>query len=162
MKLSAIIAEVRKAVEPWIMENGGTLVVARDPWHAYELIANGPNGMTLVLGYAGRSIIDGHRGNPLGQPRIELILGNGMGLDVETGSSALQQIGDRAPLVDLIDALVQIVCDIKMSEVSAKTTSPCFEFTGDDPVELPNGLRLAAYRLNFQIAAIVLETPQAV
>lgn len=162
MKLSEIIDAVRDAVAPWVKEQGGVLTVAKDPWHGYEIISAGSPGLLLVLGYGGRDKVDGAPGNPLAQKRIELLLGNGMGLDIETGRAAFQQTGPRAPLVDLMDDLTQKVCEIDMQEKSAGTTGPRFIFEGDEPVELPNGIRLAAYRLRFTIVGTVLTTPQPI
>lgn len=162
MTISEIIAEVRKVVEPWIVNAGGTLVVARDPWHAYELIAGGPRGLILVLGYGGESVIDAPQGNPLAQMRIELTLGNGMGLDADTGASQFTAIGDRPALADLLDGLVQAVCAINLVEIDNGTTNHNFLFQGETPVELPNGLRMAAYRVEFNLIRLVTTKPLAV
>jgi hypothetical protein len=162
MKLSEIISALREVVEPWINEQGGVCTVARDPWHAYELIASGPNGLICVIGYGGRALLDSPQGNPLAQMRFELILGNGMGLDADTGASVYQAIGDRPALTDLLDTLTQVVSEINLTERAAGTTTPRFLFQGDEPFEIPNGLRLAAFRLTFNLVGTVLTTPQPV
>jgi hypothetical protein len=162
MKLSDIIAALRETVEPWINENGGVCTIAKDPWHAYELIASGPRGLICVIGYGGRSLLDGPQGNPLAQMRFELVIGNGMGLDADTGAAVYQAIGDRPALTDLLDTLTQKVSEINLALVSAGTTTPRFLFQGDEPFEIPNGLRLAAFRLTFNLVGTVLTTPQPV
>ena len=161
MTISEIIATVRKVAEPWIKDQGGTLSVARDPWHAYELLAAGPRGLILVLCYGGEKVIDAPQGNPLARLRIELTLGNSMGLTADMSAAQFVPQGDRPALADMIDSLVQAICAIGMAEIGAGTTGPCFLFDGEDPVELANGIRMAAYRIDFGLVRLVTTNPQA-
>jgi hypothetical protein len=162
MKLSDIIAVLRETIEPWITENGGVCTIAKDPWHAYELIASGPHGLICVIGYGGRALLDSPQGNPLAQMRFEIVLGNGMGLDANTGAAVYQSIGDREALTDLLDTLTQKVAEINLTNTSQGTTTPRFLYQGDEPFEIPNGLRLAAFRLTFNLVGTVLTTAQPV
>lgn len=162
MTIAQLIAELKKVAEPWVAEAGGTFSVARDPWHAYELIAAGPSGLILVLCYGGEQVIDSPEGNPLARMRFELTLGNGMRLTADMGSLQYQAQGDRPALAELLDGLIKAICGINLQEVSQGTTNPNFLFEGESPVELPGGIRMAAYRVSFGLVRLVTTTPQAV
>ena len=155
MTIAEIINAVRAVAEPWVKDSKGAFSVARDPWHAYELLAAGTSGLILVLCCGGEKPTDAPQGNPLGRLKVELTLGYGMGLTADLQSGQFAPIGNRPPLANMLDSLLQAVCAIDMQQVAAGATGPCFIYEGFDPVSLPNGVRMAAYRCTFHIIRLV-------
>jgi len=162
MRIAEIIEKIRAVAAPWAQEHGGTICVAKDPWHAYEIVAAGPRGLLVVIAYPGETVVDSPRGNPIAQMRVEVTLANGLDLGADTGAGTFRQIGDRASLVDLIEDLKAACMAVDFSGDSNGTTEPSLSYTGTDTLELANGIRMAAYRLNFSIARVVLSNPRAV
>ena len=155
MKISAIIAALKPALDTWAKARQTTVILARDPWHAYEIIASGTSGFMIVLGVGSEELIDSPRQHPLARPTIEITLGNGMGLTADTGAAVLQTTGQRVALVDELDSMIEAVYAVTLPEDGK--TSRIFEYSGFDTLSLPNGLRMAAYRTTFRITRQVLE-----
>jgi len=144
MTLTDIFAAINDPLRAWCEAHNARLSIAKDPWHAYELIAAGPSGLIVVLGLDGERLKDSPRTNPLAMVRVEVSIGNGMGLTADPGAAQFKQVGDRAALIDLIDDLINAVAGITLP----------------DPVSLPNTLRLAAYRATFHITRLVRKPAQ--
>lgn len=158
MKIAQIIAEVREKLEPWVQAQNGRITVARDPWQAYELVASGPRGLLVVLGWGGERIVDAPRNNPLATARIEITVGSGMGLTAEPDANTFRSVGDRPALTDMIDEMIQTVAAITLTGIT--TTSRVLEYQGTEPMALPTGIRLAAFQVTFNVTRKVLINPQ--
>lgn len=159
MTIAEIVDAVRLVAEPWSARNGGTFTVSRNPFHAYELVSAGPRGLIVVLGYGGERVIDSPQGNPLARMRIEVTLGNGMGLTPDTDAIQFRSQAGSPALADLIDDLVQSICAINLSEIDKGTTNHNFLFQGDEPMELQPGIRMSAYRINFDLIRLATASP---
>jgi len=158
MTLSAMLNLVRDALEPWTKTKAGAFKVARDPWQPYEIMSAGSKGIIVSLGWIGERVVDAGQHSPLAAGTIELVLGAPMGLTQETDANLHRPVGDRPAVVDLVDELIAEVSKIAIP--GSTTTAHFFEYLGTEPLTLPNGVRLAAYRLTFQVTRIVL-TPHA-
>lgn len=157
MTLATTLTLIRDALEPWAKQHAGVIKIARDPWQPYEMLSAGSRGIILALGWIGERVVDAARHSPLATGTFELVLGAPMGLTPETDANLHRPIGDRPALVDLVDDLIVTVSKIDFTGTT--TTAHFLEYQGADPLTLPNGVRLAAYRLTFSLTRVVL-TPQ--
>jgi len=148
MKISAIIKELEPVLAFWAKTRAAVVTTARDPWHAYEIIASGTSGLMVVLGIGGEDVIDAPRSRPLATPSIEITLGIGMGMSADSGAAMFHTDGKRVALVDQLDDLIETMYGV---QVDSQETSHIFEYRGFAPLSLPNGLRMAAYRATFHI-----------
>jgi len=152
MKISAILQALRTDVEPWAAAEGAGVIVARDPFDPFQIVTAGGAGLVAVLSYAGTQRSESSRERPLGRMQFEIVLASRMSLPVDRSAGIYTAAGDRPPLVDMLDDLIQVVANIAIADA---TTSHKFEYAGDAPLTAPDGQRLAAFVLTFHLTRIV-------
>ena len=150
MRIDEIIENLRADFDGWVKEHRGTLTVAKDPWHALEILCNGPQGIQFVLGWGGDDTVGEQDQEPLGANIIELTVSYNLGLEADRDAALMKNRDNRPSLLKLVnDARARL-----LAYVFAADDEPQFlAYGGTTPVTLPEGMPLAA----FKIRATVLE-----
>lgn len=159
MKLNDILEKIHDGFDGYATESKARLRVARDPFDVLEILFAGPQGLLLIFNYAGgersdeAEISEAEENYPIARERIEIVVGHGANIDPASEWKLLLGNVDRAGLLE------------RVSDVRARALSLVFpeqgeslqrlEYQGCAPVETPNGLPLAAYRLTFSLLAQV-------
>jgi len=131
----------------------GHVSLAADPFNVYELLTQGPHGALIVCHWAG----DDHQASdyrvPVVRGQIEIYVGRNKGLRLEPGSQLVEEDTDGE------HALFRIVSDVRdrvrlfdfeaAADVAPEQTDKHAHYRGAAPVPMPDGIPLAAYRLNF-------------
>lgn len=152
MLISAILAALKTAADAWAAEHGASVVIARDPFDPVQIMTSGGQGLVVVISYAGSSKTESSRERPLGQGDWEVIVGTRLALPADRAAGIYVAAGDRAPLADHLDSIIQAVADI---EIDDATTGHKFAYAGDAPLIAPDGQRLAAFVAKFNLTRIV-------
>lgn len=150
MRIDEIIESLRADFDGWVKERRGTLTVAKDPWHALEILCNGPQGIQFVLSWGGDDTEGGQDTEPLGANVIELSVAYNLGLEADRDAALMKNRDNRPSLLKLVnDARARL-----LAYVFAADEEPQFlAYGGTTAITLPEGLPLAA----FKIRATILE-----
>lgn len=136
---------------PFAREHHAELVIARDPWHFLELLASSPQGALLALHWAGDS---NPQDNQAEAAIVDNIIEIGVlaheGLAKSTVSRVLgPRPGNKPPLIELVSLVRMHARSFRYP--ADGTSERVLRYAGCDPVVLPDGLPLSAYRLRFTL-----------
>jgi len=136
-----------------------TRFIAKDPWHPYELIAGGPNGLCVVLSWAGASPLGNEEaeGLTLATQKLDVFLSYNPGLSVAPDDALVKGTDTRPSLLKLVGLLSRRILSMKFSDES--DVRPYFRWAGTSPVTAPDGTPLRAFRMQFELDTDV-EEPQ--
>jgi len=148
MRIDQIIDDLRKDFDGWVKERRGTLTVAKDPWHALEILCTGPQGIQFILGWGGDDTEGDQAQEPLGDNVIELTVAYNLGLEADRDAALMKNRDNRPSLLKLVnDARARL-----LAYVFAADDEPQFlAYGGTTPVTVPEGLPLAAFRIRATI-----------
>ena len=148
MRIDEIIENLRADFAPWVAKNRGVLTIAKDPWHALEILCNSPQGLQFVLGWGGDEPEGEQPQEPLGNNIIELTVAYNLGLEADRDAALMKNRENRPSLLKLVsDARARL-----LAYVYAADDEPQFmAYGGTSPVTLPEGMPLAAYRIRATI-----------
>jgi len=134
----------------WASSQTAMVSIASDPFEVYEILAEGPARVRVILHWAG-DVDDSGEKFDLGivKNRIEVILSHNRGLQVRPGDNLLRGSGTRPALVALLASLRSQIRSLVAPADGASTR--IFEYRGCEPVVTPEGMRLDAYRMHFEI-----------
>jgi hypothetical protein len=167
MTPAAILAPVYAALNTWAKSLGGRATVARDPLDVLIILTQGPAGFLVVLHWAGDQSVDvgADRDDPddvgvdeilLTPParsRVEIVVGQNLGLDVRRDYALIAAAENRVPLLERISVVRGRVLAMRFKDDDESLRR--FTYSGCDPVTLPDGFPLAAYRLAFEFVSSV-------
>ncbi len=137
---------------PWMKEQKGQLSLAEEPWHFLELLAESPQGWRGVLHFDGdeNRMQSADEGAFL-RNRFSFGVSCQKGLGVKAGQVLHKpRPGGGLALLKLI-ALSRL--RIRSFVFPADVSQRYVHYIGCDPVTLPDGTPLAAYRLRFELTA---------
>lgn len=129
--------------------------VAKDPWHVIEILAASPRGLRLVVHWAGEEPLGEEPMAPLSTQRVEVIVGYALGLKASADAALVENTADRPSLLKIVADVRARVLGMVFSEMDA--SEGLFRYRGAEPVETPEGVPLAAYRLKFELDASMPE-----
>lgn len=155
---AVLLLALQTDIEQWATEHTALVSIASDPFEVYEILAEGPARVRVILHWVGDKDDSGEKFD-LGIVRnaIEVIISHNRGLQIRPGDSLLRGTDTRPSLVALLSSLRSRVRSLILPEDDATTRS--FEYRGTDPVVTPEGLRLDAYRLHFEIWGSLPDEP---
>lgn len=133
---------------PFVREHKGLLSIAADPYNFLELLGEAPSGWRLVLHWAGDE--NQSADTPAAFLRNEFHVGItcNLGLTAKPGEAVMKKRPGNAPS---LLKLVQLTRARVRSLVFGANTTGQPSYLGCDPVVLPDGTPLAAYRLRFSL-----------
>jgi hypothetical protein len=146
---ATLIGLVHDALKPWLVARKGLLAVAGDPYNFLELLAESPSGWRVTLHWAGEK-------NPGDNEHAGCFPINAfdVGISINPGLTATPDLAMFKPTADR-SALLELVSDVR-DFIRALNFAPGAStlralYRGADPVALPNGVPLRAYRLQFEV-----------
>jgi hypothetical protein len=132
-------------LQPRIAAMSGTLAVAHDPWHVYEILSQSPAGFLCVLAWEGEDTV-GDRDSGIVRQKLYTVVTHNRGLHAEPGKNLFLK-GERS-----LTALAGSVRDhLRAAELPDEATSRLFAYTGTAPFTTPEGLPIDALRSDFSI-----------
>ena len=129
--------------------NGVKVKLARDPFDVLEALTVGPEGALAVVAWGGDRVAEGDFGGPA-EHTIEIVLGTGLGLEMNRDWRLIAGKGNRRSTLDLIDELKKAALTLTFP---GETTSGGLTYQGAEPYSSPEGIPLAAYKLRFALVA---------
>lgn len=126
-----------------------TVSIAKDPWNVIEILTDAPRGVRLVIHWAGEEALGDEPAAPLATQRIEVIVGFALGLRAGVDSALVENLENRPSLLRLVSLVRARVLGMTFTEPDA--SEGLFRYRGCEPVETPEGVPLAAYRLRFEL-----------
>lgn len=133
-------------LQPFVRERRGLLSVAADPYNFLELLGEAPSGWRCVVHWAGDE--NQSPDIPAAFLRNEFHVGIScnLGLTAKPGEAAMKKRPGGAPsLVQLVQLTRTRIREL----VFPDGTTGQAAYQGCEPVVLPDGTPLAAYRLRF-------------
>ncbi|HTJ78536.1 MAG TPA: hypothetical protein VL357_06030 [Rariglobus sp.] len=143
------LLELYNALSPWAVSRKGVVSIAADPYNFLELLCDTPTGCRLVLHWEGET-------NPADDSRIGVFATNRFSVGV-TGNLGLEASPEKSLIAGnaVRPAFLETVAAVReflRAHVFAEAVSTKFPlYKGAEPVVLPEGMPLRAYRLNFEI-----------
>lgn len=135
-------------------EGWGHVSLAADPFNVFEQLTTGPNGTLIVLHWAGDANAGSTRRSPFVRNTIEVYVGRNKGLSLDQNETLY-----REDLYDQAKPLSRQVAEIREhlraysydADARHQPTGQeaALSYSGCDPVILPSGLPMAAYKLTF-------------
>jgi hypothetical protein len=148
MRIDQIMESLRKDFDGWVKQQRGVLSVAQSPWHALDILCNGPQGLQFVLTYAGDEAEGDLPQEPLGNVAIELIVALNLGLEANRDAALMQNRENRPSLLKLVsDAKARLLAYV----FAADEEPQFFAYGGTTTVTMPEGMPLAAYKIRATI-----------
>lgn len=155
MTLPDVMEQLRAALREYAAEFNAQLSVSPDPWAPYELLTMGSGGSVVALVYEGQTRLDSPPGRPLAVARIAVYVGAQLGLSDERGAALFRPLGARPAVYSLVEGITKLLVDFRMT-VTDGTVKDRLYYAGDEPVALPGGMPLAAYKINFTLERAVV------
>jgi hypothetical protein len=143
-----ILKPLHTALTPWVAEKKGVLSIAKDPYHVLELLAESPVGHRVILAFAGDTGMGDQPQIPLAKATIEVVLSYNLGLTAKPDEALITARGDRPSLLALVHDVRMRVLGIRFPD---EITDVHIAYGGCEPVVTPDGVPLAAYRMQFSL-----------
>jgi hypothetical protein len=134
-----------------------TRFISKDPWHPYEIIATGPQGLCVIFHWSGADALGGEEveGLTLATQKLEVFLSFNLGLTAQPSAALTQGTDARPSLLKLVGLLQR---RIRSMDFRGETdVRRFFRWSGTEPVVTPDGIPLAAYKLKFELDTDVEE-----
>lgn len=152
MTAAALLGAVLADLQTFATANKGKGVLAKDPFHALQILCTAPAGFHLVVQDDGEAPTPGtDETDPIHDLSFSLFASFNIGLKADPAEDLLEDRGDRPSLVKLCGEITDRV----MTKGHATGADPADKihavFITRDPVTTPDGIPLAAYRLRFKI-----------
>lgn len=154
MRPDQILESVKKDLDDWAATLAGAKVqvsVARDPYNVLELLVQGPAGLCVVIHWAGDEG-NGKIGDPKADNLIEVIVGYNLGLTIPLDQALYKSTANRPSLLKYVNDVRARLLTIQFT---ADETRQFTFYSGCEPIVLPDGVPLAAYRMKARLDAIV-------
>ncbi len=132
--------------------------VAKDPWHVMEILMISPRGLRLVVHWGGEDPLGDEPAAPLSTQRVDAIVGYALGLKATADAALIENAAERPSLLKIVADVRQRV--LSMAFGAADASEGMFRYRGAEPVETPEGVPLAAYRLKFELDTTMPEIRQ--
>lgn len=159
MKLtpSQILLALEDDLNSWQAPTKFLISIASEPFEVLELLAQTSQQIRLILLWAGdEAIYDGNQALGIVNTRIEVTISHATGLSIKPGENLHRpSINGRPSLVGLLSSVRSRIRSLHYP--ADETTSEFLEYKGTDPVITPEGFRLDAYMLRFEIQAALSE-----
>ena len=163
MHLDQIAAAVHADLASWVREYKGRACVATDPLNVLEILATGPRGLVVIVGYGGGEQL-GDQGDPdaaLSAETLEVTVGHALGLEVDQGISLLQNRHGRTSLLRLLSLCRARVLSMRFADGGESDTG--LAYAGTEAVTLQDGFPLAAYKFKVRLdMAVEVDEPRDV
>ncbi len=144
-----ILQELRADLEPWARDHAGLVTLARDPYHFLELLAESPAGWRIVLHWDGEDNTgDNAQAGAFCAQRLSLGISANLGLTAKPNEALVTPTASRAALLRLVADTRDRVRGYTWPD---RTTSRYLLYRRALPVVLPEGVPLAAYKLDFEL-----------
>lgn len=144
-----LLLELRADLEPWAAARKGSISLATDPYHFLELLAESPAGWRIVLHWDGEdNTSDNAQAGAFCAQRLSLGITANLGLTAKPNESLVKKTASREALLRLVADTRDRVRGYVWPDV---TTSRYLLFRRALPVVLPEGVPLAAYKLDFEL-----------
>ena len=159
MRLDQIVLHVIDGLKPYAVTAKAALRTARDPFDVLEMLMNSPDGLMIIVHYAGCETTGESDGEPQEatyqetNELIEIVVGSAMGPGSLRDKALVQGSGNRPGLIQRIGEVRALALSFVLPD--DETTLRRLKLRGCDAVTTPEGLSLAAYRLRFSIHAVV-------
>lgn len=139
-----------------LSEGWGQVSLAADPFNVYEQLTTGPNGTLIVLHWGGDTNAGSTRRSPFVRNTIEVYVGRNKGLTLDANENLYREdlYDGEAPLsrtaAEIREHLrgYQYDADPQHQPTGQEAA---LSYAGCDPVILPSGLPMAAYKLSFTL-----------
>ena len=152
MRIDEIVAAMQADLLPWVTTQKGKLSIAKDLWNVLEILCQGPQGLQVIVAWAGDSEEGGQDQEPLSTNNLEVVIGYNLGLDAAPDAGLVKSTVARPSLLKLVDDLRAHVLTLQFPE---DETSQFLAYGGTVPVTMPNGIPLAAYRIRTRLTTKV-------
>lgn len=145
--------------EPFAREHRAELVIAEDPWGFLEVLASGPQGALIALHWGGDTNTQGDLAEAVfAENQIEIGIAVNPGLAKDSKARTLsRRPGDKLALIELVAATRARTRSLMLPDDG--TSERRLRYAGCDPVVLPDGVPLSAYRMRFQVVTTPSEAP---
>lgn len=144
----ALTRLVRDDLEGWDAPQAAKVSIAKDPWHVLEILADSPRGLRFIVHWAGEEALGEEPAAPLETQRVEVIVAFALGLRSTPDAALVENQPDRPSLLKTVAAVKRRVLEMQFA---ADASEGLFRYRGTEPVETPEGVPLAAYRLRFEL-----------
>lgn len=136
-----------------------SLFVAKDPFHPYELLAAGPNGLIIVLAWGGADPLGNDEADDLtlATQKVEVFLGYNPGLQAQPDASLIQGSPERPALLKLQGLLTRRLREMDFQDET--DVRRFFRWAGTHPVVMPDGIPMRAFKMILELDTDVEETP---
>lgn len=140
---------------PFAAEHLGELVLAEDPWSFLEALAGSPQGALFALHWGGDdNLAAEHPQGAVCDNVIEIGVGLNPGLTKTRGKALIQsRPSDKPGLLKLVGLTRERVRSFLLPD--DQTSERALRYQRTDPVVLPDGTPLMAYRLRFLVQASI-------
>ncbi|WP_448579265.1 hypothetical protein [Thermosphaera sp.] len=122
--------------------------IAKDPWNVLELLMDAPRGVRLVVHWAGDEAMGDEPAAPLITQRVEVIIAYALGLRAGVDAT-LAENTNRPSLLRLVSLVRGRILGMVFTAPDA--SEGLFRYRGCTPLETPEGVPLAAYRMQFDL-----------
>lgn len=104
MDSAYFLRALEDGLRPLVLAAGGTLEVATDPDHVFELLAVSPKGWRVILSYGGDTAVDEAQSPGIVKWTLNTTVQAARGLAISLGSSGHRPtVANRDPLLTLAD-----------------------------------------------------------
>jgi hypothetical protein len=158
-------AQIVRSVRDWLLAwpaspvKAGSISMAKDPFHPLEILAQSPRGMRLIVAYGGgpSQAVEQNPNAAILEHQISIYLGYSLGLTAAPDAALAIGTDDRPAMLDVISVVDQRVRSLMLPD---EVTSRLFRLGGIFDVIMPDGVPLAAQRLQYKIDGLMPDPEQ--
>lgn len=152
MRIDEMVSALQADFATWVAGVKGKLSIARDPWNVLEILCEGPQGLQVILHWNGDEPAGDLSQDPLSNNALEVIVGYNLGLNAQQDDALIVNRTNRPSLLKFVTDARARLLTYKFAE---DVTEQFLEYAGTEPVTLPDGMPLAAYRIRARLTARV-------
>ncbi len=150
-----ILTTLETHLRAYVEAKKGALSIAEDPFHVYEILADGPGGFHVIIAWGGDKEVSGHATVGIVENRIKVIISYNRGLAIKQGAHLTIARGTQGPLYKLLS---EVRAKCRELTYAADDTDVNLEYQGADEFAVPGDLPLDAYEMNFTLHSNLPQT----
>ncbi len=148
-----------KALEPWAADNGGSLKVASDKAHLFQLLGTSPGAPRAAVFFVEERPRSRNFGDVAGKVdrKFWICLSRGRGFSAELGKSLTEGVAGGKPMFVLVEQAREQARGIRLDDQTADDNRPVYQ--GIFPIEF-EAATVDAYYVEITLAADIPQQNQ--
>lgn len=153
MTIASQLKQIRDAAQAWAEPLSGSAEIARDIIHLFALLGTRPGGFVAVCAFRSEEKRGEFEEASMVDRKFWIVLSFGQSMRIDKGEALVSGAAGGKPIFELVEGLRDQV--IRQLQFDPATTEVTVDYKSALPFEIPEGLLIDAYTLEFTLGSIL-------